>query len=368
MHFRLAACAIAGVTTILSPASARDLPEPDYAGANTVLVERYVLPRVDVLARSTAALSDSVDEFCRVRNAKALDEAVVRFDVAFDAWIQVRHLAFGPFEFFLRGNRFQYSPDPGHRVARDLDALIRSGNVASLEPAAFRDASVTVQGFPALEILLYDPAARATMRSHGKAGDFRCRVARSIARNLAEMGAGVAGDWRGGKAEPFVHVMTHPRSDNPFYQTHRDVTLQFFKNLYGGLDLLADVKLAPVLGSSLSGARPALEESPASGRSLAHIISSLETFEALYVAGLEGLLRASGNDPDLVPLLRRAFRITIGTARGIDVPLARAVTDPAARRQVELLLLQIRALKQLVSQRLSAATGLVVGFNALDGD
>jgi hypothetical protein len=60
--------------------------------------------------------------------------------------------------------------------------------------------------------------------------------------------------------------------------------------------------------------------------------------------------------------------MTIATARGINVPLARAVADPAARRQVEKLLLQIRALKQLVSQRLSAATGLVVGFNALDGD
>lgn len=368
MQFRLAACVIACVITVLSPASARDLSEPEYAKANAVLLERYVLPRVDVLTRSAAALSGSVEEFCRTRNANALKDAVVRFDAAFDAWIQVRHLAFGPFEFFLRVNRFQYAPDPGHRVARDLDALLRSGDATSLEPADFRDASVTVQGFPALEILLYDPTSREALHRHGKEGDFRCGVARSIARNLREMGAGVAGEWRGGKAEPFIHVMTHPRSDNPFYQTHRDVTLQFFKNLYSGLDLLADVKIAPVLGSSLSGARPALEESPASGRSLVHIVSSLESLEALYTVGLEGLLRASGNDPDLVPLLRRAFRITIGTARGIKVPLSRAVTDPNARGQVEKLLLQIRALKQLVSRRLSAATGLVVGFNALDGD
>jgi hypothetical protein len=368
MNLKIAACAFAGIVTILSPASARELSESDYAGANAVLLERYVLPRAEALARVTATLSDSIVRFCRARAGRALDDAVARFDAAFDAWVRVRHLAFGPLEFFLRANRFQYAPDPGHRVARDLDALIARRDESSLEPKAFHDGSVTLQGFPALEILFYDPKARIALRRPDAEGDFRCRVAQSIARNLSEMAAGVVADWRGGDAEPFLKVMTNPQPGNAYYQTHREVTLQFFRNLYGGLDLLADVKLAPVLGPSPSKARPELEESLASGRSLAHIVSALESLEALYAAGLEGLLRASANDPDLAPLLRRAFRMTIATAWGIDVPLARAVTDPAARGRVEKLLLQIRALKQLVAQRLSAATGLVVGFNALDGD
>jgi predicted lipoprotein len=368
MHFRTAACAFACVITILSPASARDLSESDYARANAVLLEGYVLPRAEALARITATLSASTVQFCKARTGRVPDDAVARFDAAFDAWIRVRHLAFGPFEFFLRINRFQYSPDPGRRVARDLDALIARKDVASLAPREFAKGSVTLQGFPALEILFYDAKARVALQRSDGEGDYRCRLAQAIARNMAEMVAGVVADWRGGGAEPFLQVMTRPRPGNAYYQTHREVALQFFKNLYGGLDVLADVKLAPVLGPSLSEARPELEESPASGRSLAHVISSQQALEAFYTAGLEGLLRASGNDPGLVPLLRRAFRMTIATARGINVPLARAVADPAARRQVEKLLLQIRALKQLVSQRLSAATGLVVGFNALDGD
>lgn len=368
MRIRRTVCTFAGVVMILSPAAARDLSEPDYARANAVLLELYVLPRTEALARDTAALSNALMQFCRARTGKALDEAVSHFDGAFDAWVRVRHLAFGPLEFFLRSNRFQYSPDPGRRVARDLHALIASRDEDSIEPKALRDGSVTLQGFPALEILLYDAKARIALRRPDREGDFRCRIAQSIARNLAEMAAGVIADWRGGGAEPFLRIMTRPRPGSAYYQTHREVTLQFFKNLYGGLDLLADVKLAPVLGASLSSARPELEESPASGHSLTRIESALESFEALYAAGLEGLLRASGNDPDLAPLLRRAFRMTIATGRSIDVPLARAVTEPVMRARVEKLLLQIRALKQLIAQRLSVATGLVVGFNALDGD
>ena len=66
--------------------------------------------------------------------------------------------------------------------------------------------------------------------------------------------------------------------------------------------------------------------------------------------------------------MRKAFRVTLATARSVDRPLEKAATDPALRPGVSKLVLQTRALKQIVRDRLSTALGLAVGFNALDGD
>jgi predicted lipoprotein len=44
------------------------------------------------------------------------------------------------------------------------------------------------------------------------------------------------------------------------------------------------------------------------------------------------------------------------------------VIDPTARPNVEKLHLEVRALRQIIAQRLAPALGFEVGFNALDGD
>ena len=66
--------------------------------------------------------------------------------------------------------------------------------------------------------------------------------------------------------------------------------------------------------------------------------------------------------------MRKAFRVTLKTARSVGQPVEKAATDSVSRPRVSKLLLQARALKQIVRDRLSKTLGLAVGFNALDGD
>lgn len=73
-------------------------------------------------------------------------------------------------------------------------------------------------------------------------------------------------------------------------------------------------------------------------------------------------------DPDLDRLMRKAFRITLETARSIPHPVENAAMDPSVRPQLEQLATQIQVLKQIVRDRLVPAIGLAVGFNSLDGD
>jgi len=172
--------------------------------------------------------------------------------------------------------------------------------------------------------------------------------------------------------DTFARTVAAPGPDNPYFATHQDATLAFFKSFHGGLQLIADVKLKPVVGDAIETARPNLAESRLSGRALDNIAVNLAALEALYLGesgpGLSALVRDHGGDAELDPLMRKAFRMTLETARGIEGPLGEAVNDPARRPAVEKLTTQVLALKQIVKTRLAAALDLQVGFNALDGD
>ncbi len=345
---------------------AADVPEAAYQRLNESLVEHHVLPRYRRLAQATADLDQAARAYCPASGGGALAALRGAYGKTLDAWMGVQHLRLGAVQLAMRDHRFQFYPDQG-RVDQQLDRLLADADRAALETDAFRAASVAVQGLPALERLLWTDGRPARLVR----GGFPCALAMAITANLTEMAAGLVRDWEAG-GDAYSHIIAHPSPDNPYYASSQEAALDFFKALYGGLQLIQDVKLQPVLGASAAAARPRLGEAWPSRRSLANIVINLEALQALYRGeggvGFADLARTHGQDLDLVPLLERAFQQTLATARGISAPLATAVTDPALRSQVEKLTLQVRALKQLVRTRLATNLDLVVGFNALDGD
>jgi len=330
---------------------------------NASLVEHHVLPRYETLAAASAALAEAADGMCSAPAGAGLAGVRQGFHQTMDAWMGVQHLRFGPVELFMRGYRFYFWPEARGRVAGAVDELLAAGDAAALAPERLRETSVAAQGLPAVEYLLY----RGTEPRAAPA----CALLVTITGNLQRMAAEIVAEWRGG-GEPFARTVSTPGPDNGYFVTHRDATLAFFKSFHGGLRLIADVKLKPVLGESLERARPRLAESRRSGRALRNIARNLAALQALYLgeggSGLTQLVREHGGDPELDPLMRKAFRMTLATARGIDAPLGEAVVDPALRPRTEKLHTQVLALKQIVKTRVAAALGLAVGFNALDGD
>src|SRR3546814_8711091 len=144
--------------------------------------------------------------------------------------------------------------------------MLKARDSAALAPGSFRQASVAAQGFPALERLLFGSGAREALIAKGREADDRCRLVVAIASNLRRMGDGIVAGWTAGEPKSFVRFLTSPGPNNPYYATHRDATLDFFKSLYGGLQTIVDVELGPVLGQSLAEARPELAESRLRGR------------------------------------------------------------------------------------------------------
>ena len=101
-----------------------------------------------------------------------------------------------------------------------------------------------------------------------------------------------------------------------------------------------------------------------------YVVDNLAALRGLYEgenrAGLGELTDAA--DPKLHKLLRKAFRITLGTARSIGRPIEEAAADARLRPKAGKLALQVRALRQIARDQLAPALGFPVGFNALDGD
>ena len=356
----LARLIVAVVLFAATPAAA-ELSEADHLALDKAIVAQHILPRMAAFADGAAVLPVTAEAACTTRRAadiKAVQDTFVR---AMDTWEAIQHVRFGPVELFLRDMRISFWPDPRNNVGRELDALLKKDPGAITETALV-SMSVAVQGFPALERLLFDEGAAARLAERNPPGDHACTAVRAIAANVATMAREMNREWQ----QTYAAVLEHAGPDQPRSLRQRDVTQELFKALYTATELAGDRKLTQPLGSSVKNARPRLAEAWRSGRSLENIRTNLSAGQALYLDGFSATVRAV--DHRLDTLLTQAFTQTVATAQGIAVPLERGVTDPRARPQFEKLAREIKALKTLLAQRLAAVLDVPVGFNSMDGD
>lgn len=335
-----------------------------FARVNAALVEDHVLPRYARLAAAAEAFAHASRDLCADPGEGARARTRAGFQDAMAAWMGVEHLRFGPVEVLMRGHRFYFWPQARAKAVAAVRKVIAAGDQAALHPPRLAKANVAVQGLLAAEVLLYgDEPQRAGSSAAG------CALLTGVAANMRVMAADLVADWRDGSA-PFARTVTRPGSKNEYFDSHPEATRAFFKSLHDSLQLIADVKLKPVIGDAPGEARPRLAESRLSRRSLANVIDNLAALRELYEGGngpgLGDLVRAA--DPKLHRLLRKAFRITLETARSVGAPIEEASADAVLRPRVEKLALQVKALKQIARDRLAPALGFPVGFNSLDGD
>jgi predicted lipoprotein len=225
-----------------------------------------------------------------------------------------------------------------------------------LTPTEFVHATVSVQGLPALERLLYGDNARQIL-SAGAEQKARIAVMQAVAHNLELIAREAAVAWEKAGESPAVF------SNDP-----DEALNQAYGDMLTGIQVIADRKVSAVLGKEIDKAHPNMAEQYRSGRSLRNIRANLDTLRvaALGPDGFATLL-----PPDKAAIkdqIAKAFDATIAAAAAVPDPLDAAVTDPEKRKSVETLLKSANALRTFMTQTVPPALGLTVGFNALDGD
>ena len=300
-------------------------------------VRQHILPGYAALADTSAALAKAAAGTC---DAEALKPA---FNAAFDAWVGVQHLRFGPVEQDGLGLSIEFWPDPKGSGAKAQRALLL-GDPAALLPENFPDQSVAARGLSGLERLLYptDPLPADP-----------CPLIRATAADLARVTALINDAWVSGYAET---MLTAGQAGNSTYLDEAEVRQVLFTQVIAGLEFALDQRLARPLGS-FDKPHPERAESVASGRSLTNLRLSLRALRAM----VETLT------PD-VPKTNAAFDHAIGLADNLDDPTFAGVADPQGRLKVEILQQAITTLRDTAVAELGPALKVGIGFNAADGD
>jgi len=300
-------------------------------------VQQHILPGYAAFATATQTLADHA--------AQACDAATLQpdFQAAYDAWMGVQHLKFGPVEVDGLGLAIEYWPDPKGSGAKAQRALL-TGDPALLTPDFMAEQSIAARGLVGLERLLY-PAADLPADP--------CPLIRATAADLARVAVEVNTAWVTDYAEV---VLTAGDEGNGTYLTRDEARQAVFTQVVTSLEYLRDQRLGRPLGS-FDKPHPERAEAVASGRSLRNVRLELAATRAM----VESLT------PD-VPLTMAAFDRAQSLADKLDDPVFAGVVEPQGHLRLEILQQAVEALRDVCLSELGPELNVGVGFNAQDGD
>lgn len=327
------------------------------------LVDDHVIPGYEAFAVASKELDDQVTTWCMAAESDP-DGVITAFKAAFKAWARIAHIDVGPVRYLDRRFRIQFWPDPRGLTARELRTLLETAAKSSdTLPLDMADASVAVQGFPALERLLPFPANTEALTKQTV-----CPIARGIADNLASMSSEIVLDWS--NPEGFRDAIERSIDGMGPYVSADSALADLMMGVVAGLQGVSDLQIARPLGDSVAKARPEKAEAWRSEVSLELIEARLASYAEAYALegrGLDQALRTAGHG-DLADLMGRAFAQTRATADGIEGSLSDGVRDPKVRERLETLVVEVSAIRSLLATKVAPALGIPAGFNSLDGD
>ncbi|MEM9581468.1 MAG: imelysin family protein [Pseudomonadota bacterium] len=310
---------------------------PAFSDVERVLNE-HILPGYAALAARTGALAQAAQADC------APDSVAPAFHSAYDAWISISHIQFGPVEDLGITLKMAYWPDPKNRTGKALNRLRSARDPVVNDPAAFKEVSVAAQGFTVLERILFAPR---------KFAGYDCALTRAVTGELARNAAALDAAW-----PEFAALMQAAGAEgNTRFQSQAEVQRALFTALSTGLEFLHDQRLGRPLGT-FDKPRPNRAEARKSERALRHIALSLAALEDLALRLHDGDLTRT----------KASFAEAKERAAAIDDPALAGVAEPIKRIRIEALQRAVQDIRGAVSAEIGQPLGISAGFNALDGD
>lgn len=310
------------------------------------IVDTHILPGFETLAIRSEDLARISSFYCSA-SSTSLRSA---YAAAFDAWLAVSHLNFGPAARDDRAYALAFWPDTRGATPKVLRDLIRKNDPIALSPEDYTDVSIAARGFYALEFLIYD-------RELSMAGDdeYRCKLVQTIAEDIENLAASIHADWQNDYAKLLLST-----SNEGLYRSHSEALQQLFKALTTGLQFTSEARLGRPLGT-FERPRPKRAEAWRSGRSGRHVLISLAGLRDIAI-----LLAPEGSV--LEKRLGSAFEHALSQLAAVDDPVFSGVAAPQTRIKIEIVQQSVEAIRSLVRDELGPELGVSAGFNAMDGD
>ena len=317
------------------------------------MLDKHLLPTYKNLAEQSGELSMAANSYCANPSSTGLENLQGEYKNAFLAWQSAQHVRFGPVLAFSRDRRFEFWPDKRGTIRKQLYELV---NDPGLHAKNFdiTHKSVAVQGFSALEQLLYLKSDK---------DEVHCFLITTITNNLHTMANDLVTEWAT-DSTPYVDLFLHPGQDNYIYRSESELGGELINTLFTQLEFMVTRKLDLPLGSSMEKARGKLSEGWRSHSALAAISANLNACHEFYRYSFAPQLEANPLDGKI----ESAFKQAQATLEEIDIPLSQAVSDTEKRLLVVRLKQELSQLKKLVASDVADTLGIALGFNSLDGD
>ena len=328
---------------------------PSHTAMVQAAIEKHIIPHIDALKAASEPLPSAVANVCKSGSPEAQRELEQQFAKVVEAYAAVDFLRFGPMLEKGRREQLSFWPDPRGFVERQLRLILLNKDEKIAEPGMLAKQSAAVQGLPALEVLMHD---KAVPLGPTEPAHFRCILAQAIAANIVRLTNEIADGWE--KPDGWKAKMLHPGPDNDTYKSASESAVEIVKSLLVGLSLTADLQLKPQVDPKIRLTPPYAE----SGLRKTFYEASVKSLHELYdTLQLEDYLK-----PDMI-WMKGWTQGTWRTIESIDgaggrAPNAKRGDTPATREVFD----RMNGLRNIVSNRLSTAAGLTVGFNELDGD
>lgn len=338
------------------PAAAEPIPD-DIGHRVAEGFAQHAAANFATAANGTVGLMEAL---CAQPGDAALDAARGGFSDLVAAWGRISVLRFGPLQAQNRFERAFFWPDPRGVIVRQVQALLASGDEDALAPEGLASKSVAVQGLPALEFVLHGAGAEELATPQAS---YRCRYGTAIAANVAALADAVATEWEDGA--PFYRTFTEPSANSALYRSGREIGGEVVKALGTALQFVRNAELLPALGETAEKARGRRAPLWRSDLSFALVAAQLD--------GVADLLTAAGFDADetarpVVGAILFDLSHAGEAMAAIALPAEDAFADEADRDRIRYVTVALDGANATLGERLSAALGLTMGFNALDGD
>ncbi|MBO6949899.1 MAG: imelysin family protein [Rhodospirillales bacterium] len=335
----LTTLAVSALIALPLPAYAQ---APDYAALRDAALSDHIKPGYAHFDEKAKGLDYKIKGHCKnVGEAPDKLAAQDAFHGALDAWQAVQHIRHGAVAENDRHSRLQFWPDQRGITERHMRKILAEPVDATITDN-FADASVALQGFPALERLLFDDAPLSQHLIDGEKTS-RCVLAQAIAHNIASIAAELknAGP-RPGDAKTFVT------------DTVNDLVV--------GIEFIQSLKLKLPAGARKP--RPFLLENWRAKRSLRNIEINIRALRELYK-----LLAADLVDSDeKIAQILDAFEKVEDDVRALGENAKIVLEEEDGPKRLRALSARIEQLRDGIVATLPKSLGVRLGFNSLDGD
>lgn len=297
-----------------------------------------------LFAKQSSELEALMQGYCETNNVE-LDALKDQWQLTMNSWMALQGQERGPTAALEESWNVQFWPDKKNTTGLKMRQLTQQNKAWTQDEIAQQ--SVTVQGLGALEWALYDE--QSPLLQDKAAG---CLSSQAIAQNLAMKSASIAAAWQ---VNPWLAL------DDMRWES------EYIALLTNQLDYSMKKLSRPM--AKIGHPRPYFSESWRAQTSMTQLKANVAALEKLYLAdgnGLDSLLREKGLD-SLADRVAAQFTLTLETWP-TDSSLFSLLQSKEGYREVLTQYNKLERLKYLIHEEVAIELGVVIGFNATDGD